>query len=89
MLRCSFRLPILAREGHRWAKMRTNRILTDKLAEFGASSKLNAELLFLQMLKAEGRTTAEDFQSPMDRMWESARPRISTFFWRNADHESS
>jgi hypothetical protein len=89
VLRCSFRLPILAREGHRWAKMRTNRILTDKLAEFGASSKLNAELLFLQMLKAEGRTTAEDFQSPMDRMWESARPRISTFFWRNADHESS
>jgi hypothetical protein len=68
--------------------MRSHRILTDKLAEFGASSKLNAELPFLQILKAEGRTTAEDFQNPVDRMWESARPRISTLFWRNADHES-
>ena len=88
MLRCSFRLPVLARGGRRWAKMRTNRILTDKLAEFGASSKLNAELPFLQMLNAEGRTTAEDFQGPMDRTWESIRPRILAFFWRNADHES-
>ena len=49
--------------------MRTHRILTDRLAEFGASSKLNAELTFLQMLEAEGRTTAEDFQSPMGGMW--------------------
>jgi len=48
-------------EGRRWAKMRTHRILTDKLAEFGASSKLNAELPFLRMLKDEGRKTAEDF----------------------------
>lgn len=48
-------------EGRRWAGMRTHRILTDRLAEFGASSKLNAELPFLQLLKAEGRTTAEQF----------------------------
>jgi NTE family protein len=44
--------------------MRTHRILTDKLAEFGASSKLNAALPFLQMHKIEGRTTAEDFLKP-------------------------
>jgi NTE family protein len=50
-----------AGEGCRWARMRTHRILTDKLAEFGASSKLNAELPFLKMLKDEGRKTAEEF----------------------------
>jgi hypothetical protein len=48
-------------DGCRWEKMCAHRILTDRLAEFGASSKLNAELPFLQTLKAEGRTTAEDF----------------------------
>jgi len=48
-------------EGRRWAKMRMHRILTDKLAEFGASSKLNAEAAFLQMLKDEGRKTADEF----------------------------
>jgi len=48
-------------EGCRWARMRTHRILTDKLADFGASSKLNAEAPFLHMLKDEGRKTAEDF----------------------------
>jgi NTE family protein len=48
-------------EGARWASMRTHRIMTDKLAEFGASSKLNAEWEFLAMLKAEGRTSAGDF----------------------------
>jgi NTE family protein len=35
--------------------------MTDKLAEFGASSKLNAEWEFLTMLKAEGRKTADEF----------------------------
>src|SRR6516164_9367419 len=30
-------------EGARWARMRTHRIMTDMLAKFGASSKLNAE----------------------------------------------
>jgi len=48
-------------EGARWARMRTHRIMTDKLAEFGASSKLNAEWEFLAMLKAEGRKSAGDF----------------------------
>ncbi len=48
-------------EGRRWAGMRTHRIVTDKLAEFGASSKLNAEGPFLSMLKEEGRKAAGDF----------------------------
>jgi NTE family protein len=48
-------------EGARWAGMRTHRIMTDKLAEFGASSKLNAERPFLTMLKLEGRRSAEAF----------------------------
>jgi NTE family protein len=48
-------------EGARWAGMRTHRIMTDKLAEFGASSKLNAEWEFLAMLKAEGRRSTEEF----------------------------
>ena len=43
-------------EGARWARMRTHRIMTDRLAEFGASSKLNAEWDFLTLLKEEGRT---------------------------------
>lgn len=48
-------------EGARWAEMRTHRIMTDRLAEFGASSKLNAERAFLTMLKAEGRRSAGEF----------------------------
>ena len=48
-------------EGARWARMLTHRIVTDKLAEFGASSKLNAEGAFLAMLKEEGRRTADAF----------------------------
>ena len=48
-------------EGARWARMLTHRIVTDKLAEFGASSKLNAEGVFLAMLKEEGRRAADDF----------------------------
>jgi NTE family protein len=50
-------------EGARWADMRTHRIMTDKLAEFGASSKLNAEWEFLAMLKTEGRKSADEFLS--------------------------
>jgi NTE family protein len=50
-------------EGARWARMRTHRIASDKLAEFGASSKLNAEWEFLALLKAEGRKSAEEFLS--------------------------
>lgn len=48
-------------EGARWAGMRTHRIMTDRLAEFGASSKLNAEWDFLAMLKEEGRHSAQEF----------------------------
>jgi NTE family protein len=48
-------------EGARWAGMRMHRIMTDKLAKFGASSKLNAEWEFLAMLKTEGRRCAEEF----------------------------
>jgi NTE family protein len=48
-------------EGARWAGMRTHRIGTDKLAELGASSKLNAEWEFVTMLKAEGRKSADEF----------------------------
>jgi NTE family protein len=48
-------------EGARWAGMRTHRIMTDKLAEFGASSKLNAEWDFVAMLRDEGRRSAHEF----------------------------
>src|SRR5262249_43605360 len=48
-------------EGARWAGMRTHRIMTDKLAEFGASSKLNAEWDFFVMLRDEGRRSADGF----------------------------
>jgi NTE family protein len=48
-------------EGARWARMRTHRIKSDRLAEFGASSKLNAERSFIALLKEEGRRCAEEF----------------------------
>ena len=35
--------------------------MTDRLAELGASSKLNAEWEFLTLLKEEGRRSAEAF----------------------------
>ncbi|MCW2275288.1 patatin-like phospholipase family protein [Rhodoblastus acidophilus] len=50
-----------AGEGRRWAEMNMHRILTDKLADFGASSKLNAEKPFLDLLKQEGRRAADEF----------------------------
>jgi NTE family protein len=48
-------------EGARWAQMRTHRIMTDMLAQVGASSKLNAEWDFVTMLKTEGRRAAGEF----------------------------
>ncbi len=48
-------------EGARWAQMRTHRIMTDMLAKFGASSKLNAEWEFVAMLRMEGRRAASEF----------------------------
>jgi NTE family protein len=35
--------------------------MTDTLAEFGASSKLNAEWEFVSLLKQEGRKSADVF----------------------------
>jgi NTE family protein len=48
-------------EGARWAEMRTHRIMTEQLATFGASSKLNAEWQFVTMLRDEGRRAATEF----------------------------
>jgi NTE family protein len=48
-------------EGARWASMRTHSIKSDRLAEFGASSKLNAEKKFIALLKEEGRRCADEF----------------------------
>jgi NTE family protein len=48
-------------EGERWAQMRTHRIKSDMLAEFGASSKLNAEWTFIEKLRDEGRRAASEF----------------------------
>jgi NTE family protein len=48
-------------EGARWAGMRTHRIMTDALAGFGASSKMNAEWAFVSLLKEEGRKSAGAF----------------------------
>jgi NTE family protein len=48
-------------EGARWANMRVHRVVTDMLAAFGASSKLNAEWEFVTMLFGEGRRAANDF----------------------------
>ena len=48
-------------EGARWAGMRAHRIMTDTLAELGASSKLNAEWDFVTMLHADGRRAASAF----------------------------
>lgn len=48
-------------EGARWAAMRTHRIATDLLVQFGASSKLNAEPDFIALLCTEGRRAAGQF----------------------------
>ena len=48
-------------EGERWAQMRTHQIKSDMLAEFGASSKLNAEWAFVAKLRDEGRRAANEF----------------------------
>jgi NTE family protein len=48
-------------EGARWARMRTHRIMTDVLAQYGASSKLNAEWDFVSVLRDEGRHAASAF----------------------------
>jgi NTE family protein len=54
-------------EGARWARMRTHRIMTDMLGQFGASSKLNAEWEFIAMLRTEGRRAASEFLDANDK----------------------
>lgn len=48
-------------EGRHWAEMRMHRISSDLMIDLGASSKLNAEWAFLEMLRNEGRRAAETF----------------------------
>ena len=48
-------------EAGRWAETRIHRIISDGLADLGASSKLNAEWPFLTMLRDKGRETAQAF----------------------------
>jgi NTE family protein len=50
-------------EGARWAGMRTHTIGSARLAEFGASSKLNAEWEFVSLLRDEGRRCTDEFLS--------------------------
>ena len=55
--------------------MRTHRIMTDMLAELGASSKLNAERGFVEMLWTEGRRAAAEF---LDQHGQDLGKRSST-----------
>jgi NTE family protein len=48
-------------EGALWARMRVHRIASAAMAEFGYSSKLNAEWDFLVFLRDEGRRAADRF----------------------------
>ena len=41
--------------------MRTHWIMTDALADFGESSKLNAKWAFVSIVKEEGRKSADAF----------------------------
>jgi NTE family protein len=48
-------------EGALWAAMRVHLIASPLMTELGYSSKLNAELAFLEMLRDEGRRSAAGF----------------------------
>lgn len=48
-------------EGWRWAGMRVHRVASDAMVDLGYSSKLNTEWPFLQMLRDEGRRSAQFF----------------------------
>jgi NTE family protein len=54
-------------EGRKWADMRIHLIVSDVLAELGASLKFNAEWDFLRMLRDEGRRTAAAFLAANSR----------------------
>jgi len=62
-------------EGARWAEMRAHRIKSDLLAEYGASSKLNAEWAFVDALRREGRRAAGEF---LDRHGDDLGKRSTT-----------
>jgi NTE family protein len=49
-------------EGRLWAEMRLHRITSDLLVTLGASSKMNAEWAFLEMLRDEGRRAVDEFR---------------------------
>ena len=48
-------------EGALWAGMRIHMVRNTIMTELGYSSKLNAEWVFLSMLRDEGRRAAESF----------------------------
>ncbi|WPB86542.1 patatin-like phospholipase family protein [Sediminicoccus rosea] len=48
-------------EARHWASMRLHLVRSDRVAELGASSKLNAEWPFLTMLRDEGRRAMDAF----------------------------
>jgi len=48
-------------EGARWAEMRMHRITGDVMLDLDASSKMNGEWSFLEMLRDEGRKASEAF----------------------------
>jgi NTE family protein len=48
-------------EGWLWAQMRLHIINSEMMVSLGASSKLNAEWAFLEMLRDEGRRAAAEF----------------------------
>ncbi|HYD16186.1 MAG TPA: patatin-like phospholipase family protein, partial [Hyphomicrobium sp.] len=48
-------------EGALWGKMRIHAVRNPVMVNLGYSSKLNAEWAFLEMLRDEGRSSAEEF----------------------------
>ncbi len=73
-------------EGARWAQMRTHRIATDMLAQFGASSKLNAERDFVTHAAHRGPPGGEsNFCMRASPISVRARPPISMSCWRSVE----
>jgi NTE family protein len=50
-------------EGALWGKMRVHAVPNDTMSKLGYSSKLNAEWPFLEMLRDEGRRSADEFMT--------------------------
>jgi NTE family protein len=73
-------------EGARWAQMRTHRIKSDLPANFGGSSKLNAEWDFIALLREEGRRAASEFlDAHADDLGKRSTADLSMCCWRNAE----